>query len=93
MVFIYSHSVEPDPWESTESRREFFESYAKENGFDPHYHENWYSQSRSKIIARKVSTTLLSLLLFILFHFNNKNVTGVKGSDGISRKQGHTSAV
>ena len=41
-------------WKSVGSRRKFFVSYAKANGFDPLVAEHWYSQSRTKIDAVKV---------------------------------------
>jgi len=36
-------------WHSEENRREFFEMYAKENGFDPLVPKNWYLQNAAKI--------------------------------------------
>jgi hypothetical protein len=36
----------------------FFENYAKDNGFDPLVHENWYFQPAKNILAIKVLITL-----------------------------------
>ena len=41
-------------WTRVENRRSFFESYAKESGFDPLVAENWYSESKQKIMFAKV---------------------------------------
>eukprot|EP00026_Physarum_polycephalum_P003664 Phypoly_transcript_03677.p1 GENE.Phypoly_transcript_03677~~Phypoly_transcript_03677.p1 ORF type:complete len:748 (+),score=79.94 Phypoly_transcript_03677:247-2244(+) len=38
---------------SIENRRKFFENYAREHGFDPLVAENWYKQSREKLMSRK----------------------------------------
>jgi hypothetical protein len=34
-------------WHSWDSRRKFFEDYAKENEFDPYVAENWYLRSKA----------------------------------------------
>ena len=39
-----------------ERQRIFFESYAKENGFDPRVPENWYALSSQQIMSAKVCT-------------------------------------
>jgi hypothetical protein len=49
---IIHHDI--DPWDKSAERRHFFEDYAKENGFDPLIPDNWYSQSRDKIMSTKV---------------------------------------
>lgn len=41
-------------WNSTSSRREFFENYAHESGFDPLDPECWYLESRGSILQKKV---------------------------------------
>ena len=41
-------------WQDIANRRQFFEKYAKTNGFDPLVPENWYYQSRRKILEAKV---------------------------------------
>eukprot|EP00026_Physarum_polycephalum_P003234 Phypoly_transcript_03244.p1 GENE.Phypoly_transcript_03244~~Phypoly_transcript_03244.p1 ORF type:complete len:742 (+),score=88.29 Phypoly_transcript_03244:221-2446(+) len=41
------------------NRRQFFERYAKENDFDPLVPENWYYQSRDKILAIKDARKIL----------------------------------
>lgn len=35
-------------------RREFFENFAKEEGFDPLHADQWYLQSKEKLLSRKV---------------------------------------
>jgi hypothetical protein len=37
------------------NRRNFFEAFAKERGFDPYDPEHWYLQARKNIIAVEVS--------------------------------------
>eukprot|EP00026_Physarum_polycephalum_P001467 Phypoly_transcript_01469.p1 GENE.Phypoly_transcript_01469~~Phypoly_transcript_01469.p1 ORF type:complete len:1107 (+),score=182.36 Phypoly_transcript_01469:326-3322(+) len=51
-------------WHSEENRREFFEMYAKENGFDPLVSKNWYLQDAAKIRTLKGSKR-------VLFYHNN----------------------
>ena len=46
---------------NTQQRRQFFETYAKANGFDPLVATNWYLQSKEDIMNRKVC---LSISLF-----------------------------
>lgn len=41
-------------WHNVENRRKFFEEYAQENGFDPLVPDEWYLQSRERIIEKKV---------------------------------------
>lgn len=41
-------------WRGVESRKIFFESYAKVHGFDPLIPENWYSQHTKSILSTKV---------------------------------------
>ena len=41
-------------WSDPQSRRRFFEDYAKENKFDPLIPSNWYSNDRKKILSTKV---------------------------------------
>lgn len=55
-------------WVGEDSRRKFFERYAKENKFDPLIADNWYSQPRDKLLASKVLIIFL-LFIFILFIF------------------------
>jgi hypothetical protein len=37
-------------WQESKNRRNFFENYALENGFDPLIAANWYSLRRENII-------------------------------------------
>lgn len=41
-------------WEDEKRRREFFDSFATENGFDPLVPENWYSVSTNELRETKV---------------------------------------
>jgi len=41
-------------WGTAESRKLFFEQYAKEVGFDPLLPDNWYLQPQNNILSRKV---------------------------------------
>lgn len=56
-----------DSMNSPIKRREFFEKYAKEEGFDPLNAEKWYSQSTDNIIARKVIQSNNTLLVILLY--------------------------
>ena len=44
-----------------------FEKYAKVNEFDPLLPNNWYAQSRKKVLSNKV----LNISSFFLSHFSN----------------------
>eukprot|EP00026_Physarum_polycephalum_P001731 Phypoly_transcript_01733.p1 GENE.Phypoly_transcript_01733~~Phypoly_transcript_01733.p1 ORF type:complete len:1003 (+),score=155.23 Phypoly_transcript_01733:421-3009(+) len=46
-------------WDTEEARRKFFVKYAKSNNFDPLLAENWYSQSRYKIMHNKGANNVL----------------------------------
>ena len=48
-------------------RREFFENYAKREGFDPLVPDNWYSFSRRRVLASEV-TLLNHLSIVLLVH-------------------------
>lgn len=59
-------------WTKLKKRRECFDDYAKDRGFNPHIAENWYSISYSKLVEDKVSwSTDHSLSLFF---FNIINI-------------------
>eukprot|EP00026_Physarum_polycephalum_P012597 Phypoly_transcript_12920.p1 GENE.Phypoly_transcript_12920~~Phypoly_transcript_12920.p1 ORF type:complete len:356 (+),score=59.55 Phypoly_transcript_12920:23-1069(+) len=45
--------------DSPENRRLFFEKYAKDNGFDPLDPENWYHQTKAKIMDTKGAWTVI----------------------------------
>lgn len=49
-------------WHKVKNRRNFFEEYAKENGFDPRIPKNWYKQPKKKLEAKKV------VILLCLFY-------------------------
>eukprot|EP00026_Physarum_polycephalum_P000178 Phypoly_transcript_00178.p1 GENE.Phypoly_transcript_00178~~Phypoly_transcript_00178.p1 ORF type:complete len:1068 (-),score=137.60 Phypoly_transcript_00178:3031-5769(-) len=46
-------------WHEPKNRRQFFEDYAKKNGFDPLHPENWYLQSQDDILAEPKSSRVL----------------------------------
>jgi len=46
-------------WNVSVERRNFFESYAKQNRFDPLIPENWYNVSTKKLLAKKGGMTIL----------------------------------
>ena len=54
-------------WHDIANRRHFFEKYAKANGFDPLIPENWYEQSKLKIMYSKVAISLLLFFSSLLF--------------------------
>jgi len=47
-------------WYDVENRRKFFERYAKQNKFDYSVPENWYLQSREKIMAVKGASSIIN---------------------------------
>eukprot|EP00026_Physarum_polycephalum_P002504 Phypoly_transcript_02511.p1 GENE.Phypoly_transcript_02511~~Phypoly_transcript_02511.p1 ORF type:complete len:789 (+),score=87.01 Phypoly_transcript_02511:70-2436(+) len=47
-------------WYNVENRRKFFEKYARQNGFDHSVAENWYAQSREKIMAVKGANSIIN---------------------------------
>jgi hypothetical protein len=49
-----NRSVRRDYYSNYLRRRKTFESYAKENGFDPLVPGSWYTQSRKKIATFRV---------------------------------------
>ena len=56
-LFIYYYSYSPhlaELWNDPISRRKYFENYARANDFDPLVPDNWYSQSKDKIVGMKV---------------------------------------
>lgn len=53
-------AIKTATWGNIESRRHFFERYAKENNFDPQNTTAWYSQSRSKILSTKGALGVVS---------------------------------
>lgn len=59
MIFFYLYSIFVFllfliGWKDIDSRRLFFENYAKKEGFDPLIPDNWYIQPRTKIADSKV---------------------------------------
>ena len=42
-------------WDNIENRRRFFESYAKENGFDSNSAKAWMLQAKKKVLEVKVN--------------------------------------
>jgi hypothetical protein len=51
-VVCYNSIMPASSWKDIQTRRKFFEMYAKRNGFDPLNPENWYSQIQNKIISQ-----------------------------------------
>eukprot|EP00026_Physarum_polycephalum_P002145 Phypoly_transcript_02149.p1 GENE.Phypoly_transcript_02149~~Phypoly_transcript_02149.p1 ORF type:complete len:898 (+),score=87.49 Phypoly_transcript_02149:121-2814(+) len=49
-----------DLWQEKHRRREFFETYAKENNFNPLIPEEWYLQSREKISSKEGALSVAS---------------------------------
>ena len=70
-IFQYVINFTLALWGEAKIRRQFFFSYAKQNGFDYLVPSNWYDQPREKIMAAKVciDQSVWSLLLF-LSHFS-----------------------
>ena len=64
-----------DDCNTARSRRLFFDEYASEHDFNPLIPENWFAQSRSKIMHKKVyfyftlsiSLDIVELLLILLY--------------------------
>ena len=57
LIFLYYHSYSPhlaELWNDPIRRRKYFENYARANDFDPLVPDNWYSQSKDKIVGMKV---------------------------------------
>jgi hypothetical protein len=52
--FFHPKKIYKAKWNKATTRREFFEAYAKENGFDPLIANNWYSIPKETIMAVKV---------------------------------------
>lgn len=48
-------------WEIAKKQRAFFESFAKEQGFDPLKPNQWYKQSKKHILQKRVYLFLLTL--------------------------------
>ena len=53
-IFQYVINFTLALWGEAKIRRQFFLSYAKQNGFDYLVPSNWYDQPREKIMAAKV---------------------------------------
>lgn len=54
-------------WHNKDSRRDFFEEYALDSGFDPLDPECWYLESRGNILKKKVWKNMMpSYFLFLI---------------------------
>lgn len=53
-MFILILFFSENYWQNPENQKEFFVSFARDNGFDPLTPEPWYQISRSDLLARKV---------------------------------------
>eukprot|EP00026_Physarum_polycephalum_P000538 Phypoly_transcript_00539.p1 GENE.Phypoly_transcript_00539~~Phypoly_transcript_00539.p1 ORF type:complete len:959 (+),score=132.38 Phypoly_transcript_00539:57-2933(+) len=47
-------------WNEFDNRKKFFLQFAKDNGFDPHNPNNWYSQRRHKLYAAKGAFSIMN---------------------------------
>eukprot|EP00026_Physarum_polycephalum_P001914 Phypoly_transcript_01917.p1 GENE.Phypoly_transcript_01917~~Phypoly_transcript_01917.p1 ORF type:complete len:811 (+),score=69.95 Phypoly_transcript_01917:211-2643(+) len=56
-----------DVWDTPESRRKFFKDYAQKYGFDSLKAENWYLQSKDRILAFKGG--------FMVMAYHNNDIT------------------
>jgi len=52
--------VRGNHWADERNQKEFFDTYAKDNGFDPLVASNWYSVTRQNILKCKGSSTVLT---------------------------------
>jgi hypothetical protein len=54
-------------WGHVNTRREFFDAFARQNGFDPLNPENWYEVDTAAIYATKVlfENFIFSVILFL----------------------------
>ena len=60
-------------WNNLETRRAYFEKYAKQNGFDPLNSDNWYLQPKIKVVTVKVFLPC-SFVIYPLFLFIGANI-------------------
>jgi hypothetical protein len=56
-------------WPDTKARRKFFETYAKENNFDPLLPENWYAQSKQQLTSTKVIFIYFNLYYYLIIYY------------------------
>lgn len=68
-------------WKDRKNRRNFFENYAKENGFDPLVPDNWYKHPYINISQIKVLSNIF--LLFYVFYLKLL-LSGSKASFNLS---------
>jgi len=59
LLYLYHNINYVDSLETEEGRRDFFERFAKKNGFDPLVPENWYSQQKEQIKSFKGAQKVL----------------------------------
>lgn len=62
--YNYINNIFIGIWDKSINRRQFFEKYAKEKGFDALIPDHWYVQPRYKIRLMKVLLLLFYLLLY-----------------------------
>jgi hypothetical protein len=53
-------------WHEVKNRRKFFDSFAREQGFDPLIAENWYSADTAAIRRLKVIFVLILLVKLLI---------------------------
>ena len=68
LVFTLETKLITAPWRTLAKQRIFFEDYATQRSFDAMNPENWYSQSRDKIMSAKVPP-LLCFLVSLVYYF------------------------
>ena len=54
-------------WGHVNSRREFFDSYARRNGFEALNPENWYKVDIASVLSTKVPHLRISLLVLAVY--------------------------
>jgi hypothetical protein len=65
----------PASWQDIGNRRQFFENFAKENGFDPLIPENWYLPPYETFEHQKAGTSTVPSSVIT----NHCDLQGIKG--------------
>lgn len=77
LLYLLNGFLEPN-WLFYSNRKQFLQKYASEKGFDPEYHENWYSEESQQFLHEVITchllfcflTVFLVFVLFFIFAFN-----------------------
>ena len=87
-------------WQYSVNRRQFFETYAADNNFDPLVADNWYRQSREQIMSTGVSRPLFlfflsfcSALFFVLLLVVSTEIYAAGGTFCGFISQSHVSSI